>query len=64
MKLRVKRKTRRIKFIKKCKVVRHKLSAMRTLKLKDIVKTLKIIDEKAGMFHVKHPCFVHLKIFD
>ena len=48
-KFRVKRKTSRIKFSKKCKEVRQKIRAMRTLKLKDIVKKLNQI--LVGHYH-------------
>lgn len=48
-KFRVKRKTSRIKFSKKCKEVRQKIRAMRTLKLKDIVKKLNQI--LVGYYH-------------
>ena len=48
-KFRVKRKTSRIKFSKKCKEVRQKIRAMRTLKLKNIVKKLNQI--LVGYYH-------------
>lgn len=48
-KFRVKRKTSRIKFSRKCKEVRQKIRAMRTLKLKDIVKKLNQI--LVGYYH-------------
>lgn len=48
-KFRVKRKTSRIKFSKKCKEVRQKIRSMRTLKLKDIIKKLNQI--LVGYYH-------------